>query len=234
MISDQWGSDQLGKDAARLEAAARSRLSPDDPSLRDLFARRPEWTELLAAYGQSGDLSQEKLARFHAAAEREDELLVRELVAEASQRYSFPAARRLRRHWSWGLLAAGLLLGAGVALWWQTNRVPSDRQLLGPAVGNSGLSCSAPVGAVADFGEFRWQSEQSLRTSQAYLVSVYSVSADGTPGALLDQERVRDMHWSAPAERTALWPDRIRWTVTLVEEGFERGSASASAERSPH
>ncbi len=240
------------RDAELLESALRRGLSSGHESLRELFERRPELRELFERFEGGAELDRAFVESLRASAGAEDARWMRELVAEVSRRDSVPpagptagqrasaAAPRLRFP-RWSLLAAGLLIAAGSTLWWRSlAQRPSGRtQQLGPSAGQlegakrAGLSCVAPSGAVSRFGVFQWHAKHDLSASETYVVRVYAPTGDGSRGAPIDVAQVRTTEWTPPPERVSTWPASIEWSVTLSEEGFEKATAWASAERSP-
>ncbi len=226
-----------------MEQAVRGTLPPGHASLVDLFRRHPDWADLLRSVQAGGELSAQELERLHQAAQSEDALLVQELLAHTRQRRIEAVRPRPRPRLlpKIALVAAGLLVSLGALTWWQA-RDSSDqggKQMLGASGAEASerldarLSCRTPSGAGAQFGPFQWDSKHALAPGQAYLVRVFAVQADGTLGALLASGQSRSTSWTMDAQMAKQLPDRIRWSVSLADEGFDAGlgAAWASAER---
>lgn len=157
-----------------------------------------------------------------------------------------PTAGRLRPG-TWGLLAAAVALATFVGLWATRGESvavgPNDVTSGGSvAVGpndeapaelflGAGGALVRPLGAVERYGPLEWTGEPPPRG--AFRVRVYDVT-DGPSFEPIDEsERLTEPSWDPPAERTATWPDRIRWEVEWLDAhgaaiSFADGLASRS------
>jgi hypothetical protein len=235
--------EQLGLDAAQLEAAVREHLPRNHPSLRELLARRPEWAELLPQVAQPTDLTATQLSLLNEEARPEDRLLVNELLAQAGQRASERTKHRPQLPAPWMLAAAACVLSAGALIWWlgRSAAEPEPVHVLGgdPSEPGGGaaqeLSCSEPRGQVAEYGTFLWESQQDLAEGESFVVVVSALLPDGSVGAELARTRQRSRSWTPDALQAATWPDRIHWTVRSFDAlDFPVAVDEASAERLPH
>jgi hypothetical protein len=238
--------ERLGQDAALLEAALRERLRPDDPSLRDLLARRPEWGEILVQ-ASAGEFAPKVLSELQAAERPEDRRWIDELSAEARARTPAAARPRASRP-TWVLAAAALLcVAGGIALWnARTDALRDDRQSLGPndgrgSNGRAEVTCRAPAPEAPAYETFDWDANEELGEGEAYEVVVRTCPGAGPtselarvtiqPSALLAPEELT--RWSPAEAERALWPDCVEWTVTLLDANrIRRASDSARVERS--
>jgi hypothetical protein len=241
--------DRLGQDAAILEAALLNRLRPDDPSLRDLLARRPEWGEILVQ-ASAADIAPKVLSELGADERPEDRRWVDELLAEVR---SVPQAEQrphVARRPAWVLAAAAALLAAvGIALWRASSgRATEERQSLG-ANGAGGsqarpqVTCRTPEPGASAYETLDWDATAELRAGELFEVVVRTCAAAGETGAELAREKIQastllapsyETRWSPPAEKRAQWPDCIEWSVRLLDEsGQVVDSDSAQVERSP-
>lgn len=241
--------ERLGEDAARLEAALRDRLRPDDPGLRDLLARRPEWGEILVQ-AASAEFAPKVLAELCADERPEDRRWVEELLAEARAAERVSAGPRASRRPTWILAAAAaLVFAAGVALWSsKSGPVTDDSQDLGGSGQDGthvepGVTCLAPDPDAAAYETFDWETSAALEAGQAYLVVVTTCAGAGQPAVELARESIRpsplvtgaaQTRWSPSPQERAQWPDCVVWSVRLIGAADEElSSDSARVERSP-
>jgi hypothetical protein len=96
------------------------------------------------------------------------------------------------------------------------------------------LELLAPVGAVQDFGEFRWTAAGP--EAGWYRIVVQPLDAAGrASGAPGESERVLETSWRPSAEERERWGERIRWTLEVYRATGAADlvdSKSASAELS--
>ncbi len=156
--------------------------------------------------------------------EREKELVARALapLVAAAQSESprsapspsaSPPPSLARRHL---LLMSGLAAAAVGVVWIATRPEEQPDPRLGPA----GLRVLAPLGAVAQWGEFRWDAR--VPTGGGFAVEVLDEH-----GALIGGvERIEATSWRPPPEQSASWPARIRVRVRVLGAANERIDAA--------
>jgi len=146
-------------------------------------------------------------ARGTFSTEQEKELVRRALTPELSVARAAPPFARRRL-----LLAAGLAAAVLGLVWFASTREGREDPRLGPA----GLRVLAPVGAVAQWGEFRWEAQ--VPTGGAFAVEVLDEAGQRIGGV----ERVETPNWTPAPNESATWPSRIRVRVRVLGAAGER------------
>lgn len=221
----------LERDARLLEQALREDWPRQDPRLRDLLERRPQWVELL-------DRPDAPSASW-AAPDDLDRKLTDELLALARRREQRRATPR-RRGWGspWRLAAAALALlfaGALLGRTWMERGGDGAVEVLGSDAQAPRVDSLSPQGIVANVGVFTWSCERPLQAGESFLVILRDVAGDGRPGNLLLQRTTTQTTWTPDAFDLADLPPRFHWSVQWVSAtGVAGPAASAFVERSAH
>lgn len=221
----------LERDARLFEQALREDWARQDPRLRDLLERRPQWVELLE--GPDSPPST------WPAPDDPDRKLTDELLALARRRQQRSAPPH-RTSWGspWRLAAAaGVLLCAGAFLGraWMERGEDGAVEVLGSEEQVPPVDSLSPQGVVATVGDFTWSAEPPLQPGESFSLVVRDVASDGRPGNLLLQLTITQPKWTPDAMYLADLPQRFHWSVQRVSaSGFAGPAASAFVDRSGH
>ena len=119
-----------------------------------------------------------------------------------------------------GALIAVSVIAFGLIRW--PDPMPADAS--SPAV-----DLVAPRGGVDAFERFQWSTRGALREC-SYTVKVYSVGDDGPLSHV--EPRLRTTSWAPDRELANEWPERIRWSVDVIDpQGEVLATKSAFARR---
>ncbi|MEM7202425.1 MAG: hypothetical protein AAF628_19290 [Planctomycetota bacterium] len=196
--------------AQLLEEVVTGARLPDDPEVRALMVRDPEWAAELAELVA--------MQRVLDATGESEAATLRQAAATPLPSPPRPTSRR----WLWLAAAAA---AAALALAFLLRRGAEDdpgATVLGPAV-----ELLEPRGDVTAYGTFRWRG--SLPPGGWFEVRVFAEPA-GRPPVARSQTRLREASWQPDAAEQAGLPQRIRWQVTTFDAGgaaVERASAEA-------
>lgn len=221
----RWLERALAEGPEALDASARHALEACPRCSGELG----ELAALEGLLGRTAEDEREVLAEVTDEARERELEFVTEVHRTRLASGAAPEHPRRRARFTWWLAAAGLL----VALYLSTrDRAPQsqpgppsdpDVYLSGPhALVARDLE---PNGTVAAFDALRWQPGEEL-------VSSWQVVVEDAEGAeLWRSDRVHGTSVELDPEKTATWPDRIRWTVTPLDIGGRlRPEAAAHAD----
>lgn len=212
---------ELQADAALLQAVVEGRVEPDDPRVRELLRRRPDWRGLHLA----GDAPLDASA-FEAQASEEDRRHVSECLAEAragARPRSVSGPRRKPR----ALLLTVLAVAAALVLFlltrgWLAGDEPLRRD--GGMLGTSdGLDC-APLSETAGVLTFAWTWKGELEPKGRFHLTLWAQEAGGARGRMFYEQDARRSPIELGPEERAGWPERILWRVEVLNSNGVPGA----------
>jgi len=206
---------ELQADAALLQAVVEGRVERDDPRVRELLRRRPEWRGLHLADDAPLDAP-----AFEAQTSEEDRRLVSECLAEAragARPRSVSGPRRKPR----ALLLAVLAVAAALVLFLLTRDrhaseepVRRDGEMLGTS---DGLECAPPSETAPGVLTFAWTWKGELEPNGHFRLTVWALEADGARGRLHYEGDARRSPIKLRLEELPDWPERILWRIEVLE-----------------